>query len=732
MRDYPIAPWLHQPLPVDLRLIPRRRGGAPPSETEPKPDLLLRAATTPAEPMPRRRSTRSTSNTSTLIPGAQTLISSLGNIAASPTERPLQPPRLIYDLGHVPSEYRADLTETLRDFHNQSAIQKKCADLELAANQFLRVGQSKLGRSIIAKTDIPDNTDLTYYMGIAHAAGFDPHSNHSMYLGLCGGTPLHVNASRLPKDLPLGACMHLHAHSCKPNGMVYEYIPDGWINDLALLVFASIARIKAGDLVTFAYKGCMFQPYNTLPTASIGFIKIRCYCDNPCPMDMGRLDWIETVPRLSPKEREKWHRGRITMLSNHPLPESVTSTAHQQAPNKQLQPLESPSSSVIQQSSKNVRPIPSPVVAKCKPLDARMLQVTAPHSTQSTPTAEELENAASTSELDPLAPHLAIASTTERDCATTPTSDKHQLLKMSPRQIALLTSELGDAQQVICPHLLKSGRVPTSVAILQTEAAIDGLMAQTTVQCQLRKNQGVKSNAPETSCNTVQALPPRPIPANTLDAEQALHDFDTASSVGPKLSSTRLELLARLRKFSAADKWEWVANLLQQFPALGNLKPGEHYQECRQYLVVTARVLNPDMPGPDKLTPDKEKLQQSMNSTGCAMELDRRTCSGKHLFNRTLKNYGNTCFFNALLQLLASIPSFVEQILETPLPPDHADSSYCLACLKKFIPAIASSSSDPCKVLDISSVGDVNWKMSAADWIDFVTRQRPDTTPTTP
>ena len=84
MRDYPIAPWLHQPLPVDLRLIPRRRGGAPPSETEPKPDLLLRAATTPAEPMPRRRSTRSTSNTSTLIPGAQTLISSLGQYSSCP------------------------------------------------------------------------------------------------------------------------------------------------------------------------------------------------------------------------------------------------------------------------------------------------------------------------------------------------------------------------------------------------------------------------------------------------------------------------------------------------------------------------------------------------------------------------------------------------------------------------------------------------------------------------
>ena len=115
-----------------------------------------------------------------------------------------------------------------------------------------------MGRSLTAKTDIPDKTDLSYYIGTAHAADLDPHSNHSMYLGLCGGVPLHVNATSLPGDLPLGAFLHLHAHSCNPNGVVYEYIPDGWNNDLALLVFMSITNIKVGDLVTFAYKGCLW------------------------------------------------------------------------------------------------------------------------------------------------------------------------------------------------------------------------------------------------------------------------------------------------------------------------------------------------------------------------------------------------------------------------------------------------------------------------------------------
>ncbi len=119
---------------------------------------------------------------------------------------------------------------------------------------------------------------------------------------------------------------------------------------------------------------------------------------------------------------------------------------------------------------------------------------------------------------------------------------------------------------------------------------------------------------------------------------------------------------------------EWVADILQRFTVLGHLKPGERYQS------------NP------------AQAERRMNSAASVIALDGSICRGRPLFNRTLTNYGNTSFFNALLQMLASIPSFVEQILETLLMPDHADSSYCLAFLKRFIPAIASPSADPCRV----------------------------------
>ncbi len=108
----------------------------------------------------------------------------------------------------MPSTDRADLEEILQDFHNQAAMPAKCNDLEVAALRYLRGGQSAVVWSLIAKEDIPAGTELSCYVGTAHSAQLDPHSNHSMYLGPCGGIFLNANATRLPGDLQLGACMH--------------------------------------------------------------------------------------------------------------------------------------------------------------------------------------------------------------------------------------------------------------------------------------------------------------------------------------------------------------------------------------------------------------------------------------------------------------------------------------------------------------------------------------------
>ena len=238
---------------------------------------------------------------------------------------------------------------------------------------------------------------------------------------------------------------------------------------------------------------------------------------------------------------------------------------------------------------------------------------------------------------------------------------------------------------------------------------------------------------------TAPALPQRTIPANIQDAEQALREFDYATIWGPKFSVTRFERLVRGRKYSALAGWEWVDGILLRFPALGNLKAHEQYQvhgrgSATKYSLLglnTRPVLVEQQTHAPLLTSaDAEKpgtMLASAMRVDPASHLehsrpDESRPTRRHLFNRTLPNIGNTCFFNSVLQVVASIPSFVAEIAKEPLSPDHAECSYCLAFLKLFVPAIAFPSSEPSRILEMSSVRNGDWQMSRADWKDFVLR----------
>ena len=113
----------------------------------------------------------------------------------------------------------------------------------------------------------------------------------------------------------------------------------------------------------------------------------------------------------------------------------------------------------------------------------------------------------------------------------------------------------------------------------------------------------------------------RLIPADILEAERALSVFDCASEWGPKSSVTRSERLARGRKYSKPAGWDWVDDILQRFPALGDLKAHEQLQtgthntvtRPTQYKVVSTPCAKQQPMAPAETAPTivRESLMQT-------------------------------------------------------------------------------------------------------------------------
>jgi hypothetical protein len=87
---------------------------------------------------------------------------------------------------------------------------------------------------------------------------------------------------------------------------------------------------------------------------------------------------------------------------------------------------------------------------------------------------------------------------------------------------------------------------------------------------------GVETGAPQV---TLQTTGPVQTPTDILDAERALSVFDYSVMWGPNSSVTRFERLARRRKYAPTDGWEWVDDILCQFPELGHLKAHERIED---------------------------------------------------------------------------------------------------------------------------------------------------------
>ncbi len=241
-----------------------------------------------------------------------------------------------------------------------------------------------------------------------------------------------------------------------------------------------------------------------------------------------------------------------------------------------------------------------------------------------------------------------------------------------------------------------------------------------------------------------EALPSalKVMPSNVLEAEQALRAFDCSTRWNqpcPSPASTALRDALRRRRFPGTPTGrEWVDDILRRFPALGKLRATERYCAGADTVSVMATSSAQDLPAASGAQLPDSGIPRGMPALGDGTLVTQKILAPENclwqqqtlppgsaescVYSRTLPNVGNTCFFNSLLQAVASISPFVAEIAGEPLEPDYADDSYCLAFLKLFIPAIAKLSSEPKTVLNISSVRSDELRMNTGDWADFALR----------
>jgi hypothetical protein len=166
-----------------------------------------------------------------------------------------------------------------------------------------------------------------------------------------------------------------------------------------------------------------------------------------------------------------------------------------------------------------------------------------------------------------------------------------------------------------------------------------------------------------------------------------------------------------------------VDDILRQIPALAH----ERIQDSDASCTVTKSLQNSVLivRGLHKCSMALADPAVQMSELSVTVEAPRPGSSRsnkQHIFQHTLWNVGNTCYLNCVMQVIASLPSFVTEIERAPQNRDHAGSSYCLAFLKLFIPVIASPTLSPSSVLEWSSATVGDRQMVQEDWIDFLYR----------
>ena len=155
---------------------------------------------------------------------------------------------LVYAVGKLTGPDRDSLRTSISKLNHHPEIQDKCKMLEKAGQRYLE-HSSVHGGGLQAKCDIPNGTELCYYIGDIYNENNNPYGNHSLDMG----GSVYVNASGVPRNLPPGRCLHMMNHGCRPNGKLKEFVPEFWNDDLVMFVYVTTRFISKGEQVTMAY-----------------------------------------------------------------------------------------------------------------------------------------------------------------------------------------------------------------------------------------------------------------------------------------------------------------------------------------------------------------------------------------------------------------------------------------------------------------------------------------------
>ncbi len=233
--------------------------------------------------------------------------------------RPVLPPNatIVYRIGSsIGRVDRANLEETLQDFHTNPQIQARCRDITVNAERYLTANNLPgKGDHYIAAMTIPAGTPVAFYSGFLEKAGVAHSRLHDMWMGEVGlSFPVTIDATpgRALGDDARPGRLQLMNHACRPGNNAECVSETCSVTFLSLKVLVTNQEIKEGRELCFPYQeaatkdgapfiaaGAFWRQAESLPAEPIGFELVRCSCQGlTCPNGWGRFEKLPPPPAL--------------------------------------------------------------------------------------------------------------------------------------------------------------------------------------------------------------------------------------------------------------------------------------------------------------------------------------------------------------------------------------------------------------------------------------------------